>query len=607
MAVSSYSLDGNGELEIEEPLLITTTTCSTSSSSSSSDDNGGNRNIGIGDAVDGVVDYKGDKVFDRSKYGGWKSAYFIIGIDIADSFTYWGISSNLISFLTGSLSQSTVKAAVNINVWNGAMSMLPLLGAFVADSYLGRFRTILFSSVIYILGLGLLTLSVMLPFDHITSGSPSAFQVIFFFFSLYLMGTARAGCKSSAQAFGADQFEGGDPKECKSKSSFFNWWFFGLCFGSSFSHLTLNYIQDNMGWSLGFGIPCIVMAAAIVVFLLRTKSYRYTVNEEKQNPLIRIIRVFIAAAKNWRKFSSPNTIQEEYKHLGANNFKFLDKALINNYNSSSRVNSLPCTVSQVDEAKAVVKLVPIWVTCLIYAIVNAQSSTFGVKQGKTMDRKIGADFQIPSASIQIFESVSIVIFVAIYDRVFVPLARTITGNRNGITMLQRIGCGIFLSTATMLVAATVEKRRLQTALKFGLIDMPQVTVPMSVWWLAPQYVLFGIADVFTIVGMQEFFYDQVPNELRAVGLCLFSSIIGTGHLLSGFLISTIHYLTSRSGHYSWFSDNLNRAHVDYFYWLLAGFSAFELATFIYMSNSYVYKTVKGELQMQQGHLIEPVD
>ncbi|KAI3947629.1 hypothetical protein MKX01_034294 [Papaver californicum] len=588
MAVSSCFVDENGGHENEEPLQITTT----------SSGDGGNRDIGISDAVDGGVDCKGERVLDRSKYGGWKSAYFIIVIDVADSFTYWGISSNLISYLTGPLGQSMVTAAKNINVWTGVMAMLPLLGAFVADTYLGRFRTILFSSAIYTLGLGLLTLSVMLPFDHITSlnynndqniissSSPSSFKVIFFFFSLYLMAIARAGCKSCAQAFGADQFEGRDPEECKSKSSFFNWWFFGLCFGSSISHLTLNYIQDNMGWSLGFGIPCIVMAAATVVFLLRTKSYRYSVNEEKQNPLIRITRVF-AAAKNRRKSLSSNTIQEETvmmlhsKHIGVSDFKFLDQALINISNSSSRENNLPCTVGQVDEAKDVVRLAPIWITCLIYAIINAQSSIFGVKQGKTVDRKIGADFQIPSASIQIFESVSIVIFVAVYNRVFVPLAKTIT--------------------------ATVERRRLQIALKFELIDMPQVTVPMSIWWLAPQYVLFGIADVFTIVGMQEFFNDQVPNELRTVGLCLFSCIIGTGHLLSGFLISIIHNLTSRSGHYSWFSDNLNRGHVDYFYWLLAGFSTFELVAFICISKSYIYKTVEGELQMQEGHLIEPVD
>ncbi|XP_026458823.1 protein NRT1/ PTR FAMILY 5.10-like [Papaver somniferum] len=141
----------------------------------------------------------------------------------------------------------------------------------------------------------------------------------------------------------------------------------------------------------------------------------------------------------------------------------------------------------------------------------------------------------------------------------------------------------------MVVAAIVEKKRLQIALDNGLIDMPQATVPMSIWWLVPQYILQDTADIFALIGMQEFFYDQVPNESRSVGLGLYSSILGMGHFLSGFLISIVDKLTSGSGRYSWFSDNLNRAHIDFFYWLLAGLSAFELLTFIYVSKSYIYK------------------
>ncbi|MCL7040554.1 hypothetical protein MKW94_023995, partial [Papaver nudicaule] len=144
MAVLSGVVDGNNDHEHGEPLLITT--CSTSSGN-----HGGDRSISSSDVVEGVVDYRGERVFDRSKYGGWKSAYSIIPIDIADSFTYWGISSNLISYLTGPLGQSTVTAAENINVWGGVVSFLPFLSAFVADFYLGRFRTILISSFIYIL------------------------------------------------------------------------------------------------------------------------------------------------------------------------------------------------------------------------------------------------------------------------------------------------------------------------------------------------------------------------------------------------------------------------------------------------------------------------
>ncbi|KAG6738776.1 hypothetical protein POTOM_058398 [Populus tomentosa] len=108
---------------------------------------------------------------------------------------------------------------------------------------------------------------------------------------------------------------------------------------------------------------------------------------------------------------------------------------------------------------------------------------------------------------------------------------------------QRIGTGIFLSVATMVIAALVEMKRLKTAQEHGLVDLPDVTIPMSFWWLIPQYVLFGIAQSFTMVALQEFFYDQVPSDLRSVGISLKLSIFGAGNFLSSFLISVIEKAT----------------------------------------------------------------
>ncbi|CDP10687.1 unnamed protein product [Coffea canephora] len=552
----------------------------------------------LDDGVQGNVDYKGRPV-NRSKSGRWKSASFIIGVEMAERFAYYGINSNLISYLTGPLGQSTATAAENVNALSGTSQLLPLLGAFVADSFLGRYRTIILSSLLYIMGLGFLTVSTVFiasktsDCQHAANAmncSPSEFQVIFFFFALYIIAVAEGGHKPCVQAFGADQFDGQDPEECKAKSSFFNWWYFGMCGAITVTLVVLTYIQENLSWGLGFGIPCLVMVFALILFLLGTFTYRFCVTREEISPFVRIGRVFLKAARNWRITSFSLSMEGESQGFlpcqGSQEFKFLNKALLAPEGSKEGGNG--CSIREVEEAKAVLRLFPIWTTCLVYGIVFAQSSTVFTKQGATMDRSISPSFELPAASLQSFITLSIVVFIPIYDRILVPVARAITSRPSGITMLQRIGIGILLSTVSMCIAAAVEMKRLETAQEYGLVDKPEATIPMSVIWMIPQYLILGVSESLAMVGLQEFFYDQVPNQLKSTGLALYLSIFGIGSFLSSFLISVIDKATSRHGHQSWFSDNLNKGHLDYFYWLLAGLSAIALTAYLYVAKSYVY-------------------
>ncbi|GAU37961.1 hypothetical protein TSUD_269760 [Trifolium subterraneum] len=82
--------------------------------------------------VDGAVDYTGQPAV-RSKSGYWKSAWFIIGVEVAERVSYYGIQGNLISYLTGPLQQSTATAAENVNIWAGTASLLPLFGTRIVN------------------------------------------------------------------------------------------------------------------------------------------------------------------------------------------------------------------------------------------------------------------------------------------------------------------------------------------------------------------------------------------------------------------------------------------------------------------------------------------
>ncbi|GJX29533.1 proton-dependent oligopeptide transporter family protein [Tanacetum coccineum] len=404
------------------------------------------------------------------------------------------------------------------------------------------------------------------------------------------MAFAQGGHKPCVQAFGADQFDDDNQEERKAKSSFFNWWYFGLVAGPTVGIFVLTYIQDNLSWGLGFGIPCIIMGFALLIFLFGTMTYRFGEKTEEKSAFVRIGHVFVKAARNWRTTPSTISAEEEacglFPYQGSQQFKFLDKALLSP--DGSNEGGTLSIIDDVEETKGILRLAPIWISCLGYGIVFAQTSTFFTKQGATMDRSIGSSFQIPAATLQSFIGISIITLIPIYDAVLVPLVRVVTKRPSGITMLQRIGTGIVISIVSMLVAAVIETKRLETAREYGLLDDPNAMVPMKIWWLLPQYLLAGAGDVFAIVGMQEFFYDQMPSDLRSIGLALYLSVMGIGSFLSSFLISIVEKTTGGNGVDGWISDNMNRGHIDYFYYLLAGISAGAFLIYIYAAKSYVY-------------------
>lgn len=198
-----------------------------------------------------------------------------------------------------------------------------------------------------------------------------------------------------------------------------------------------------------------------------------------------------------------------------------------NQNISSEQNPWRLsTLTTVEETKLILSMIPVWLTSLTFGICMAQGSTFFVKQGATMNLKITDNFKLPPASISALGAVGMIISVTIYDKILVPISRKATGNERGINILQRIGIGMMISIAAMAVAVLVERKRLK-AVREEIIEAGKTEpLSMSAFWLAPQSMILGIADGITLVGLQEYFYEQVPDSMRSLGIAFYLSVIG---------------------------------------------------------------------------------
>ncbi|XP_065852553.1 protein NRT1/ PTR FAMILY 5.6-like [Euphorbia lathyris] len=544
---------------------------------------------------DSSVDYKGNLPL-RSSTGVWKASLFIIAIEFAERLSYFGIATSLIIYMTKVMHEDLKTAARSVNYWSGVTTLMPLFGGFVADAYLGRFSTVFVSSIVYLMGLILLTMSQLVPNLKVCKiegcEEPRKIHEIVFFIALYLISIGTGGHKPALESFGADQFDDEHLQERKKKLSFFNWWNFGLCAGILLGVTVIIYIEDHVSWGLGYIVLTAVLALSLVIFIVGRPFYRY--RKPTGSPLTPLLHVLVAAVKK-RKLpypSSPSELYEEPKSdsnkgrllCHTTKLRFLDKAAIIEDEPQKQSSWRLATVTNVEEMKLILNMVPIWLVTLPFGICVAQMSTFFIKQSTTLNRKLGnGNFLIPPASIFALGAIGMIISVTTYEKILVPVLRRVTGNERGINILQRIGIGMAFSIAAMTVAALVERKRLSKG--------PSSSSSMSVFWLAPQFLIFGMGDGFTLVGLQEYFYDQVPDSMRSLGIAFYLSVIGAANFLSSLLITVVDRVTGKYGK-SWFGKDLNTSHLDYFYWLLAAMATVNLGVYVVLARKYCYKNVK---------------
>lgn len=267
------------------------------------------------------------------------------------------------------------------------------------------------------------------------------------------------------------------------------------------------------------------------------------------------------------------------------NTRSLDKAAILPSNTDASPWTV-CTVTQVEESKVLIRMLPIIASTIIMNTCLAQLQTFSVMQGYGMDPHVGKNLKFPSASLPVFPLVFMIILLPIYERVFVPFMRKFTKHPSGITPLQRVGVGLVLSAISMAIAALIEVKRRTASLKNPL-------APISVFWLVFQYGIFGIADMFTLVGLLEFFYREAPAGMKSLSTSFTWISLSFGYFLSSILVNIINGVTKHIGSskQGWLNGlNLDASKLNYFYWFLSILSILNFFNYLFWANWYKYKT-----------------
>ncbi|CAK9183769.1 unnamed protein product [Ilex paraguariensis] len=529
--------------------------------------------------------------------GGFTATFFIYALVALDNMGFVANMVSMVLYFIYKMHFDLSGSANTLTNLMGSTFLLSIVGAFISDTFLNRLHTCLIFGFVEVLGLLMMTIQAHYPSlqPHACGNKSSCVKggiAVMFYASLSLVALGSGGVRGALAPLGADQFNQKDPKEAKALASYFNWLLLSTTLGASVGVTVIVWVSTNRGWWLGFLISSISTSMGFVFLALGSPFYR--IQPPGDSPITRIAQVIVVAVKN-RRLSVPENPGELYeinekelvstedKIAHTKQFRCLDKAAILD-NGSSPSPWTVCTVTQVEEVKILTRMLPIIASTILMNTCLAQLQTFSVQQSSIMDRYLGS-FEVPAPSVPVIPLIIMSILLPIYEFLFVPFARKITKHPSGITQLQRVGVGLVLSIISMVIAGVVEVKRRNQSIKTPL-------KPISLFWLTFQFSIFGIADMFTMVGLLEFFYREAPAGMKSLSTSFTWISLSFGYFLSTVFVDIINLVTKKiapSRHGWLYGQDLDKNNLNLFYWFLAVLSCINFGNYLFWSWWYRYK------------------
>ncbi len=465
------------------------------------------------------------------KTGMPKSVPFIIGSEIAERFSFYGLRSIMVTYMAVAFFNPTLNPLLTAEADAKANEMshlfvtlayfMPLVGAIMADWFFGKYRVILFVSIIYTFG------------HFMLSVSGSSYTI--FSAGLVVIACCAGGIKSCVSANVGDQF---DKSNEHLLSKVYGWFYMSINLGGTLAPLFIPLLKKYYGPEIAFGVPGILMALATVTFWLGRKKYK---------------RVAPAGIKKENFFTI--TVYALLKSFSRKPGQKVWEAVAEKYSAKS-----------IDGIKAVYRVLAVFAFTPIFWALWDQNLSEWVLQATRLDLTIVGDLKILPEQINFINPLFLVLLIPVFTSFIFPFLE-----KRGIkpTPLRKIGAGLVIIGLAFVIIAL-----LQTAIDNG--GKP------SVWWQIIAYILLAASEILVSVTCLEYAYTHSPKSMKSTMSALYLLGISAGNLLVGLINGNI----VSKGFFSQFTGAK-------YYWLFIGILAVSFVLFLLIAKRLPEKSYVG--------------
>ncbi|GAB1299190.1 Solute carrier family 15 member 1 [Apodemus speciosus] len=395
------------------------------------------------------------------------SIFFIVVNEFCERFSYYGMRALLVLYFRNFLGWDDDLATAIYHTFVALCYLTPILGALIADSWLGKFKTIVSLSIVYTIGQAVISVSSINDLtDHDHNGTPDSITVhiALSMVGLILIALGTGGIKPCVSAFGGDQFEEGQEKQ---RNRFFSIFYLAINAGSLLSTIITPILRvqqcgiysQQACYPLAFGVPAALMAVALIVFVLGSGMYKKF--QPQGNIMGKVAKCIGFAIKNrFRHRSKAFPKREHWLDWAREKY---DERLISQIKMVTKVMflyiPLPMFWALFDQQVALARLSlellvpsPPQTPVISDPTFQKPEGSRWTLQATTMTGKIGA-IEIQPDQMQTVNAILIVIMVPIVDAVVYPLIAKCGFN---FTSLKKMTVGMFLASMAFVVAAIVQ-------------------------------------------------------------------------------------------------------------------------------------------------------